>query len=103
MARLEQLGAQISMAAIGNVYENAVAESFFATLKREEVYLHEYRTLAEAEANLERFIDTLYNHKRLHSSLGYRPPSEFEARWWADQDDQRRLVGMDNLTLALVR
>jgi putative transposase len=103
VARLEQLGAQISMAAIGNVYENAVAESFFATLKREEVYLHEYRTLAEAEANLERFIDTLYNHKRLHSSLGYRPPSEFEARWWADQDDQRRLVGMDNLTLALVR
>ncbi|MGH8572897.1 MAG: IS3 family transposase, partial [Gammaproteobacteria bacterium] len=76
--RLAQIGAAISMATVGNVYENALAESFFATLKREEVYLHEYRTLAEAEANLERFLDDVYNHKRLHSSLGYRPPCEFE-------------------------
>lgn len=78
VARLEQLGAQISMAAIGNVYENALAESFFATLKREEVYLHDYQSFAEAEANLGRFLDDVYNHKRLHSSLGYRPPTEFE-------------------------
>lgn len=94
--RLAQIGAQISMAAIGNVYENALAESFFATLKREEVYLHEYRTVAEAETNLERFLDDVYNHKRLHSSLGYRPPSEFEA------GDDRFLERRDVLTLALV-
>ena len=75
------------MAAIGNVYENALAESFFATLKREEVYLHEYHSFAEAEANLEHFIDDVYNHKRLHSSLGYRPPSEFEALWANERDD----------------
>jgi putative transposase len=89
VARLEACGAHISMAAVGNVYENALAESFFATLKREEVYLHEYPTLAEAEANLERFLDEVYNHKRLHSSLGYRPPSEFEAPWIGGRDDER--------------
>jgi putative transposase len=100
--RLEAIGARISMAAIGNVYENALAESFFATLKREEVYLHEYRTVAEAETNLEHFIDDVYNHKRLHSSLGYRPPSEFETRFFAQRDDERFLEGRDNLTLALV-
>lgn len=98
VARLEQAGARISMAAVGNPYQNALAESFFATLKREEVYLHEYRTFAEAEANLERFIDDGYNHKRLHSSLGYCPPSEFEAR----HDDDRFLEGRRPLTLALV-
>jgi transposase InsO family protein len=53
-------------------------EGFFKTLKREEVYLHDYRTFEEAEANLSRFIEDVYNRKRLHSSLGYRPPVEFE-------------------------
>ena len=98
--RLEQIGAQVSMAAVGTPYQNALAESFFATLKREEVTLHDYQTFADAEANLERFIDDVYNHKRLHSSLGYRPPSEFEARF---DDDERFLEGTENLTLALVR
>ncbi len=63
------------MAARGNPYENAKAESFFKTLKYEEVYLKDYRTFEDAEANLERFIEDVYNTKRLHSSLGYRPPS----------------------------
>jgi transposase InsO family protein len=53
-------------------------ESFFKTLKREEVYLHDRRTFEEAEANLSRFIEDVYSRKRLHSSLGYRPPVEFE-------------------------
>jgi len=101
--RLTQNGAAISMAAIGNVYENALAESFFATLKREEVYLHDYQSFAEAEANLERFLDDVYNHKRLHSSLGYRPPSEFEATWVDQRDDDEFLEGRMNLSLALVR
>lgn len=91
------------MAAVGNVYENALAESFFATLKREEVYLHDYRTLGEAEANLERFLNDVYNHKRLHSSLGYRPPSEFEARFDPERDDERFSERGRNLPLALVR
>jgi putative transposase len=83
VTRLEHAGMQISMAAVGNPYENAQIESFFRTLKREEVYLHDYRTFAEAEANIERFIETVYNQKRLHSSLGYLPPVEFEAAYAA--------------------
>jgi len=78
-ARLGGAGARISMAAAGNPYDNAKAESFFKTLKREEVYLNHYRTFPEAAANLDRFIGDVYNAKRLHSSLGYRPPIEFEA------------------------
>ncbi len=77
--RLQSVQARLSMAAVGNPYENAKAESFFKTLKREEVYLNDYRTFEEAEANLAHFIDEVYNVKRLHSSLGYRPPVEFEA------------------------
>jgi transposase InsO family protein len=102
VARLEEVGAQISMAAVGNVYENALAESFFATLKREEVSLHDYQTFAEAEANLGHFMDAVYNHKRLHSSLGYRPPSEFEARCWQERNDDAFLEGHVTPTLALV-
>lgn len=79
VARLTDAGARISMSAAGNPYDNAKAESFFKTLKREEVYLQQYQSFAEAEANLMRFIADVYNAKRLHSSLGYVPPIEFEA------------------------
>lgn len=78
--RLTAAGARISMSAVGNPYDNAKAESFFKTLKREEVYLNQYQSFADAEANLAHFIEEVYNAKRLHSSLGYRPPIEFEAR-----------------------
>ncbi len=77
--RLRANGIAISMAGTGNPYENAQAESFFKTLKSEEVYLKEYADFADAEANLARFIEDVYNAKRLHSSLAYRPPNEFEA------------------------
>lgn len=105
VARLEAINAQISMAAIGNPYQNAVAESFFATLKREEVHLRAYRTFAEAEAHLERFLDEVYNHTRLHSSLGYCPPSEFEAGWAAARtnDDDDFLEEDATLPLLVVR
>ena len=66
------------MAGKGNPFDNAEVESFFKTLKYEEVYLTEYRTIDEACQSLEVFIDQVYNKKRLHSALGYRPPEEYE-------------------------
>jgi putative transposase len=77
--RLVQAKVQISMSRKGNPYDNAKAESFFKTLKREEVYLKEYQNFAEAEQNVGPFIEAVYNQKRLHSSLGYQAPAEFEA------------------------
>jgi transposase InsO family protein len=78
VARLEHGGVRISMASVGNPYENAKAESFFRTLKMEEVYIKDYRDFEEAERNIGEFIEEVYNKKRLHSSLGYLPPVEFE-------------------------
>lgn len=75
---LRENGIEISMSAKGNPYDNAKAESFFKTLKTEEVYLNEYRNIFEAKADIGRFLEELYNKKRLHSSIGYLPPIEFE-------------------------
>jgi len=77
--RLNEHGILPSMSAKGNPYDNAKAESFFKTLKREEVYLKEYTSFSDALNNIGPFIDRVYNQKRLHSSLGYLPPAEFEA------------------------
>ena len=82
--RLLSVGVHISMSSSGNAYDNAKAESFFKTLKQEEVYLKEYQTFEEASANLGQFIDDVYNTKRLHSSLGYVPPIEFELAYFQD-------------------
>jgi transposase InsO family protein len=79
VARLERAGALPSMSARGNPYDNAKVESFFKTLKTEEVYLKDYQNFTEAHDNLGPFIEAVYNQKRLHSSLGYLPPQEFEA------------------------
>ena len=68
----------ISMSRKGNPFDNAACESFMKTLKCEEVYRQEYRDLAEARASIEHFLERVYNQKRLHSALGYRPPVEFE-------------------------
>jgi putative transposase len=78
VALLEGAQAQISMSGKGRPRDNAQAESFMRTLKHEEVYLQDYATFEEAKPSLGRFIERVYNEKRLHSSLGYRPPSEFE-------------------------
>jgi len=70
---------RISMSRKGNPYDNAAAESFIKTLKTEEVYLWEYQTMADVQRRLPYFIEDVYNRKRLHASLGYRPPAEYEA------------------------
>jgi putative transposase len=68
----------ISMSRKGNPYDNAFAESFIKTLKVEEVYLNEYETFEDAYRNIWRFIEKVYNHKRLHSALDYKSPERFE-------------------------
>ena len=78
-ALLEQHGLQASMSRPGNPYDNAKAESFMATLKREQIDGRAYRDLAEAKVDIGAFIDAVYNRERLHSALGYRSPEEFEA------------------------
>jgi len=72
-----------SMSRPANPYDNASCESFIKTLKREEIYANHYRDLDHLRSNIEEFIESYYNQKRLHSALGYRSPEEFE------QDAQR--------------
>ena len=71
-------GFQISMSAAGTPEDNAYIESFFKTLKKEEIYFKDYTTMRDVMANLPKFIDDVYNRKRLHSALGYMPPEEYE-------------------------
>jgi putative transposase len=76
--RLTECGIVPSMSAKGYCYDNAFAETFFKTLKAEEVYLTEYETMEDVLKAVPRFIEAVYNEKRLHSSLGYFSPEEFE-------------------------
>lgn len=77
---LQQYHITISMSRKGNPYDNAYAESFMKTLKHEEVHRYEYRDLEEVRQRIEQFIEAVYNHKRLHSALGYFSPVQFEAQ-----------------------
>ncbi len=75
---LKDHGISISMSGKANPYDNAKIESFFRTLKVEEIYMFEYETYEEVLKRIPYFIEEVYNKKRLHSSLGYIPPEEFE-------------------------
>ena len=77
LAEAKMLG---SMSAPAWPWHNAVCESFMATLKKEEIYCHDYATLEELLASFEEFIDRYYNGIRLHSALGYQSPEGFERR-----------------------
>ena len=69
-----------SMSRKGNCWDNAVAESFFKTLKAESIYATEPTTMAETKVDVFEFIEIWYNRKRMHASLGYSTPTEYEAK-----------------------
>jgi len=66
------------MSGAGNCYDNAVAESFFALLKRERVHRRHYRTRVEATTDIFQYIEIFYNLQRRHSFVGYLTPKQFE-------------------------
>lgn len=69
---------EASMSGVGNCYDNAVVESFFSTLKRELIHHTTYKTHEEAHQSIFEYIEVFYNRRRLHSTLGYRSPAEYE-------------------------
>jgi transposase InsO family protein len=83
--RLQKLGVTLSMAAVGEPRENGYAERLMRTIKEEEVNLSEYHDFADAQRQIMRFLDDVYNVKRIHSSLGYLTPREFEEQWRAER------------------
>jgi transposase InsO family protein len=73
------------MAEVGQSAQNGYAERVIRMIKEEEVYLNDCRDLQDARKQIGRFIDDVYLSKRIHSSLGYLTPAEFEAQWRAQQ------------------
>src|SRR4051812_49327283 len=92
---LKENDIEISMSRKGNPWDNAACESFMKTLKYEEVHRNEYRDLNEARSTIRIFLEKIYNHKRLHSAIGYVPPAEFEASLLTQQKEAatRQLAG----------
>lgn len=77
---LKTHGFKGSMSRKGNCWDNAVAESFFGSLKRERVQWRHYQTRYEAQQDILNYIAMFYNPHRLHSSLGYKSPNQYEAK-----------------------
>ena len=82
---LEENKVAISMAGVGKAYENGYAERLMRTIKEEEVDLSEYRNFNEVYEKIEEFLEEVYMKKRIHSSLSYLTPSEFEEKWRKEQ------------------
>ena len=82
-AELAKAQAKISLAGQGKPWENELAESFNDALKQEEVWLQEYESYQQVEQNLKEWVEEIYDKLRLHSSLGYPPPAEYEEAWLA--------------------
>ncbi len=86
---LTEHGIRISMSRKGNPWDNAACESFMKTLKHEEVHRAEYRNLADARIRIGEFLESIYNARRLHSSLVYCSPNEFEQGLIPDRKQQQ--------------
>lgn len=82
---LKQRHIQISMAEVGEPTQNGYAERLMRTIKEEEVDLSEYRNFTEAYTQIKRFLEDVYMKKRIHSSIGYLTPTEFEGKWKSNQ------------------
>jgi transposase InsO family protein len=80
---LAQNGITVSMSRRGQCWDNAVAESFFATFKNELIYRRPWRTRHELRAAVFEYIETFYNRRRLHSSLNYKTPAAVEEQYFA--------------------
>ena len=92
------VGASISMAAVGESRENGYAERLMRTIKEEEVDLTEYEDFGDALGQIARFLDEVYNRKRIHSPLGYLTPSEFEQQWISTQRSEGSTVPLPATT-----
>ncbi len=89
MERLRAVKAKISMASVGAAWQNGYAERLMRTIKEQEVDLSDYQDLAEARCEIGHFLESVYQHKRIHSSLGYLTPSEFEAAYFKEQSEAK--------------
>jgi putative transposase len=85
VAMLDQLEIAISMAEVGEAWQNGYAERLIRTIKEEEVDLSDYQDYADAYRQIGQFLEDVYNHKRIHSALGYLTPVECEIQWQAQQ------------------
>lgn len=83
---LQQHEVKISMAEVGQAWQNGYAERLMRTIKEEEIELSEYRNFTEAYEQIEQFLEDVYIKKRIHSSLGYLTPDEYEKKW----DEQQK-------------
>ncbi len=88
--RLQGLGVTLSMAAVGEARENGYAERLIRTIKEEEVDLSDYQDFHDARRQITRFLDDVYNVKRIHSALGYLTPVEFEEQWRRQRQEIER-------------
>lgn len=97
VSKLKEHGFSISCSRKGNPYDNAFAESFMKTLKDNEVHMWAYETFIDVVERVPHFIEEVYNKKRLHSSLGYVPPEEFEQK--IEMDYQNKIISRPELFL----
>lgn len=84
-SRLLEFGTRLSMSGKGRAWENPYAESVIGHLKDEEIWVKEYANFGDAYTSLSYFLDVFYNRERIHSSLGYLTPVEFESQYWSQR------------------